>query len=598
MAKSPQHQIIQGVAFPATMDRFQCEMALFKFSPRMIPNRTWRPKLWHKLFEAHKVPPEKDPQPYLGTGRFEHSQRIARGMWPDSFEWHDWSTKAVRAFCENKRTIIRGCGNSSKSTSAAMYAVEWFMCDPRDSAVLNISTSIDGAKRRIWREINRYYQEWVKKAGDWGTRQLESPRPTIFAQEKDGAHICGIIPVGGGAQEEGIRTLKGFHPKRVLMICDELDSIAQDVVDIFTLNLQGGTIEAQFIGLGNDPSPFNPLGKICDIEHAPQNSEEYETEEGVKVLVFDGFKSPNIRDGNKWSGIITKEHIDEVVARHGMDSRYVDIFMRGRYNPLGAADVVIPESVFIRFHARDRDVIWRDTITKCALLDPAFGGDRCVWRPMSYGYDAKGIMKILYGEIVVIPITAKDAADPAEYQIARRVQELNKSHGVLPKNFILDCTGTGRGAASVLQREYSQEIITCEFGGSASDDPVSATNPKKCREEYDRKITELYFTMREFVEADMVRGLDMDTCREFTGRTFKTKKSGAGNRFSVQDKAEYKADGNPSPDLADNAVLGPALLKHHHVLPHFKSSLPQKRQDSWHRIVQRFDIDARSDCYS
>jgi hypothetical protein len=586
--------IIQGVEFPSTLSRVECELWLFRFAPQLMKERTWRPKLNHNLFKAHDCPPEKNPKPYQGTGRFEHSQRLAKGIWPESFEWHDWSTKAVKAFCENKRTVVRGCGNSSKSTSAGMYAWQWFICNPMDSAVLNISTSIDGAKRRIWREINRYYQEWVAKVGDWGTRQLESPRPTIFAQEKDGAHICGIIPVGGGQEEEGIRTLKGFHPKRILMICDELDSIAQDVVDIFTLNLQGGTIEAQFIGLGNDPSPFNPLGKLCDIENAPPNSEEYETSDGVKVLVFDGFKSPNIRDGNKWSGIITKEHIDEVVKRFGMDSRHVDIFMRGRYNPLGAADVVIPESLFIRFHAREKDVLWRDKITKCALLDPAFGGDRCVWRPMDYGYDIHGKMKVLYGKEVVIPITAKNPDDPAEYQIARKVQELNKSAGVEPKDFILDCTGTGRGAASVLLREYSAAIVLCEFGGGASEEPVSATNPKRCCDEYERKVAELYFTMREFVEADMVRGLDLETCREFSGRTFSTK----NKRFSVQTKVEYKADGHPSPDLADNAVLGPALLKHHHVLPHFKTSIPAKRQADWGKVCARFDIDAREDCYA
>jgi hypothetical protein len=272
--------------------------------------------------------------------------------------------------------------------------------------------------------------------------------------------------------------------------------------------------------------------------------------------------------------------------------------MRGRYNPDGASDVVIPDSMFIRFNARDHQIIWRDNSTKCALLDPAFGGDRCVYRRMNYGHDIRGRVMILYLPAIVIPITAKDASNPAEYQIAHRVMELNKAEGVEPKNFILDCTGTGRGAASVLQREYSQAIVTCEFGGSASDERVSETNPKTCREEYDRKLTELYFTMREFVEADMVRGLDLDTCREFSGRTFSTKKSGAGNRFSVQDKTEYKADGNPSPDLADNAVLGPALLKFHKVLPKFKTSIPAKRSADWTRLAQRYDMDAREDCYA
>jgi len=581
-----------GVDFPNTPDwpDIACHLWLFRFGNRLKADPEWRPTIWRDVVWKGAEPARGG---YTGEGRYQHCRFMTERILGDEFQFHDWSEKALQTFCEKKYSVVRGCSGSSKSTSAALYGHYFFRCAPLHTAVLCVSTSIDGAKRRLWREASRFYAGLCKAVGPDGSRQLESPRPAIYAAEKDGAHIYGIVACGKGTPQEAITTLKGFHPKRILLILDEADSVPQDLVDVFDLNLQVGTTEAQLIALGNDPSPFNTLGRLCDVEHEPRDVDEWEPRPDTRVLTFNGFKSPNIRDGGKWKGIFGQNDLDAILSKHPAGSRYVDIFVRGRYNPDGADDVVIPESLFLRFKARERDVLWRDTVEHCAMLDPAFGGDRCVWRPMDVGFDVTGARRVLFLPPVIIPITGDDPANPAEYQIAKKVQELNKLGGVLPADFILDCTGTGRGTRSVLLREYSTEIRGCEFGGSASDRRVSEVNDKKCNEEYDRKVTELYFSFREFIEAGMIRGLDLETCREFSGRTFQMKGSGVGKRYSIETKQEFKDRGNLSPDFADCAVLGSELLRLKGVVPAFAGSLPIKRQEQWGRIVSRYDLDGR-----
>lgn len=271
----------------------------------------------------------------------------------------------------------------------------------------------------------------------------------------------------------------------------------------------------------------------------------------------------------------------------------MDIFVRGRYNPDGADDVVIPESMFLKFKCRETRVVWRDEVDHCAVLDPAFGGDRCVWRPMDVGFDVEGKRVVLFGPPMTLGLVTDDPANPAEYQIAKRVMQLNKSAGVEPANFILDCTGTGRGTRSVLLREFSTEIKGCEFGGAASERRVSEVNDKRCCDEYDRKVTELYFSFREFVEAGMIRGLDLETCREFSGRTFEMKGSGAGKRYSIETKQDFRDRGNLSPDLSDACVLGAELLRLKGIVPAFVGTLPARRQENWGRVVDRYDLESR-----
>lgn len=581
---------LHGVTFPAEWLDFHCLLWLFHFGNKLSANPYWRPE--------GALDSSPSEHPYVGGGRFEHAQEYAK-LVHKKFEWQYYSETAVRAFCDNEQTAISGAGGTSKSASAGFYAEPWYLCAPNDSAVLVVSTTLDGAKKRIWKNISSNYSELYRLTGGVGeTVMLGNPRPHIRSSAKDTAHGMFVVAVAAGEIQKGIESLKGFHPKRLLVIGDEVDAISQAVVDV-CVNLRIGTVEFQAIWLGNDPSLFNPLGKLMEPERGKPvglEHKEWTSISGIKCLRFDGYDSPNLKDNNKWTGIIRQVDIDAAHRQHGENSPQVWIMIRGIHPPEGADSTVLSEAMIARKNCRDR-VTWKSSFILSAMLDPGFGGDPCLFRTFKRGLDTTDKLRVEMDEIIHIPIQANDATNPAEYQIAQKVMELCKARGIPPDEFIIGSTGTGRGAAAVLQREWSPNIHTCEEGGAASDLIVSEENPKPAKEQFDRRITELHFSIREFVEADMIRNLDLDTANQLCSRKYEIKGTGAGKRLSLEKKEDMKARGLRSPNESDSLAFGIDMLRNKGINATIQTTVKQEGNKAWDKALEENDLDSEENTY-
>lgn len=545
-------KLIDGVKFQAEVSDFHCQLWLFRYAPILVADPTWRPS-------------GKPGSPYCGTGRYSHCRLLIETLIP-SFEWHDWAEKQIRAFCEYPSVSMSGAGGSGKSTSAAAYAFIFALAEIYSTAVLIASTTISAALQRIWRNVSAFYSEMQNRAGGHLGEMviLGKPRPEVRAKPQDFAHGLFIIPVAQGDIQKAIDELKGRHPKRLLLIGDETDSISQAIVDVQD-NLRIGTDEFQTIWLGNLPSMFNPLGKI--MEPAPNTpvseacGTEWTSSTGVHCLRFDGEDSPNIRDRGKWRGLMKQQDIDEILRRnHGVKGQQYWIMVKGLPPPEGVDDTVLSEATLNRFHVRD-PVTWAREYITSAALDPGFGGDPCMLRFYLRGLDKDKNLKILFGEAIEIPIDASDPANPAEYQIAEKTIAACKARSVDPTEFIIGSTGIGRGTAAVLQRSWSGSIELCEEGGATTQLPVSAEDPRPANEVYDRLVTELAFSIREFVQADMIRGMDTATGRQLCSRKWEYKGSGSGKRISIEKKEDMRARGIPSPNDMDCCGFYCCLLR-------------------------------------
>ena len=117
--------------------------------------------------------------------------------------------------------------------------------------------------------------------------------------------------------------------------------------------------------------------------------------------------------------------------------------------------------------------------------------------------------------------------------------------------FAIDSTGEGGGLADIMMREWSPLINRVEFGGKASNLPVSLEDGRESHEVYANRVTELWFSMREWVQHGQVGGLDRETIIEFCQRLFNDEK----RKIVVERKADMKGRIGCSPDLADAAVL-------------------------------------------
>jgi hypothetical protein len=578
-------KIISGFEFPFEMPDLMCHLQLFLKAPKFQR-------------EGSSI--------YTGEGRMEHARVVAKILWPKAFQWHDWSEKIVAAACDCDYLCITGCGASSKSTSIGMYALIWWMSAPTESAVIIASKTIESAKKRIWREVARLYGGFSNLIGGYKDAVLgQSPRPYICPisgvdRKKDEAHGLFVTALHGKELEKEIGYIKGYHPKRILVAADELDVLedgGQALIDTFTDNLRTGTYEAQFIGLGNDPSLFNALGDMMAPEVGRPvglKDVEWTSAKNVKCLRLDAWESPNIKDRDKWTGLVRQRDIDDLVARKGENSPSVWIQLHGLHPPEGSANTVLSEATLIRFHAFE-SVTWKTDFTISASLDPAFGGgDDCTFRTFKRGNDTTGKLRILCWEIIQLPVSANDPTNPAEYQIASKVRELCKSRGIAPDEFVVGSTGIGRGVGAVLQREWSPRIQVVDENGAPSEMIVSEENPRPAKELYDRKVTELWFSIREFVEGDMIRGLDRTTANQLCSRTYEDKGSGGSRKDSIQKKDEMLH----SPNESDALAFYIHLLREKGIYPKTTGVAKIQHSTDMQKAVEQWDFEESPQAYS
>jgi hypothetical protein len=321
---------------------------------------------------------------------------------------------------------------------------------------------------------------------------------------------------------------------------------------------------------------------------------EWTSAKNVKCLRLDAWEIPNIKDKDKWTGLVRQRDIDDLVARKGENSPSVWIQLHGLHPPEGSCNTVLSEATLIRFHAFDSSY-WRNDFTVSASLDPAFGGgDDCTFRTFKRGNDTSGKLRIVCDEILNLPVSASDPTNPAEYQIAAKVRELCKARGIAPDEFVVGSTGIGRGVGAVLQREWSPRIQIVDENGAPSEMIVSQENPRPAKEIYDRKVTELWFGVREFVEADMIRGLDRTTANQLCSRTYEDRGSGGSRKDSIQKKDEMLH----SPNEADALAFYLFLLREKGIYPMITGPATVVQGTSMEKAVAAWDFDAQPDAYS
>lgn len=537
-----------GKVFPVDMDQLQIELWCF----------------------IRKLRPDQG-----GLGRLGHYKNICRILWPED-TYSEWADTMQAAFCGELtkpdvpiHVCVSGPAAAGKSTEAARFAIVWMMAFPGQFAVPVTSTSVPMSRRRIWKEIKDKWQRakdrCQKLFGYEIPGHLVDSSAEIQSVKGDSAHAIAIVPGSQTYLTEGVKKLQGWHARYVLILADELQDMTKEVVDS-CVNMQAGTIEFIFIGLGNGQSWLNTFGQLMMPKNGSPESvsvdmDQWETADGI-CIHLDGLKSPNILTPGPIINGVQKDlfpylqnqaQIDKVIARHGENSIEYWQMVRGFPPPDDSFNAVVSESLLIKFQAL-KSVEFVGTPEMYAGLDPAFGGDGCIlkfalvgtFRPIE-GETAR--MGICAGERIPIHVVASKT-QPMEFQIFDQVMVECRARGVKPRNFSGDGTGIGRGVMAVLREKWSNEINVVEFGGSASDMPVSNLDPALGKQAYFNSVTELYFALKTFVMNGQVRGLTAAMARGFGCRTYITEKGKA----RLQRKDEAKKALGRSPDEEDAFV--------------------------------------------
>ncbi len=519
-----------------------------------------------------------------GNGHAFHYKLATKLIWPelDSHRWSDLVAKEVTR-ANHKVTSFMGPGSTGKTFEAAKWGLIEYFADPENTCVLVSSTDIRGLKLRIWGEISDLWQRAINRHPHLAGHMLESRIAITTDALEDGElndrqvrdmrkAICGI-PCIQDKKYVGLAKYHGIKQKRMRLVGDELALMGGAFLkSIANLN---NNEDFQAVVCFNPNDPLDPGGQVAEpadgwTSHMePTKTEVWDTRfMNGRCINLVGTDSPNFDDPsqpNKYPYLIGPKKIAELISAFGKDS--FEYYSQG----VGVMKVgllshrVVTRDLCRKNHALDAPEWKGPTRVRIYGLDAAYGGDRCVGGWGEFGLDPDGKVILCFHKPRIIPITVDD--EP-ENIIARAIKEDCTDLEIEPSNMFHDSTGRGR-LGTALARIWSPHTNPIEFGGSATERPVSLdmyiTDPitrerrlKKCKEHYDRFVTELAFSVAYAIEGGQIRGLPEDVMDELCMRMWENKKN---DRKSVERKSGtatspgMKERTGRSPDLADWAAI-------------------------------------------
>lgn len=538
-----------------------------------------------------------------GLGKAEHFWKVIGLLWGKNnavgnrtkyFIRNPWSEDIIDELCLYNYVAIGGCAGSSKSETLALWLLVNYLADARNVLCVMLSTSLKEARKRIWGSLVDFIRAIpslstvLKVVDSQGIVRYESP--SFKASDRSS---LALVAAEQKQEKDAIKKLIGMHNDLVIVVADELSELTKALLEYA---LPGGNLTSnpryQFVGLSNPNSYYDPFGVFWKPKDGwtsiNVDSDRWETEHGVG-LHFDGMKSPNILSGKTiYPFLPTIEKIrDAKKAEGGENSLRFWRMIRGFMCPIGQETLIYSEGDVVKFKA-DIPVVWgAEPITKCAALDPGFttGGDRSIAMIGEIGKSKDGLMTLCYKRFIelVEDVTSKEERS---YQIARKFKELCEAENISVFDTAVDATGAGNPFCDILATIWAPGFLRVQFGGKASDLPVSSTNPKLGHELYYDRVTEIWYSGKEFLRQGQLKGIMPEMAREMCMRMYGT--TGAEKKIYAESKADMKLRSQRSPDIADAGFI---LLDLARQRLHFAATISEvvssNTGGTWRKKVRR-----------
>lgn len=520
--------------------------------------------------------------------RWQQRKEIIKALWPCSepgetqskdFAWHRWNERRLKGMCSHRWNTWAGPGGSGKTSDAAMFAVEWWLEAPHESAVIACSTTKEMLRKRVWAQIAHFHTNLCNRMPKQQLGELIDSETKIRWKKGDDKNCIFGMAVGDGPVEEAINNLIGIHTTRVLLILDEMQGVRAPIVSPKVLGNLAKNPESYFLGMGNPELMNDPLGLHSEPllgygSVVLGETEEWETRGGPLkgnglCQAFNGRRSPaddSPEERKRLPWLINQDwiaaHLDSVNG-NDKDPSFLSQAV-GIWPGAGLESTVLDDATITTFHCKDH-AVWTQKPTDFASLDPSWEGkDQCILQFGKRGLteiDEKLRWMVDFGDWKRITVSA-DSEEPIHYQIYRQVRRECEARDIPPHELAIDSTGEGGGLLSIFHREWGR-VIGVEFGGKPTDMPVSETNPKPAYEEYDRRVSELNIAVRTFAVMNSLRGLSNEVCIQGCARKTEYK----SKKFRVETKTEMKKRIGRSPDNLDAVAIGIDLCRQKGAIP-------------------------------
>ena len=520
---------------------------------------------------------------WWGEGLQHHYQALESLLWPWK-KWDPWSELILGHLLTNRLVVMVGPANATKTHTVASYMLTRYIVYPERNCNLVSSTDSRSLELRVWGEIKKLWNEARQRYPATPGRLVESRQMLVTDVEGDKAtdYRNGIVgvPTMVGNTYQGLGKFVGIKAGSVFLAADEASFMGTAFFDaISNMSKNAGFCAAV---MGNPKDRTDCLGKLAEPEdgwesYAPTGKTMvWKTRfRGGICIQLDGRDSPNNVAGsdNAWPfpHLINREDIARDVAYYGEDSIQVSMMDFGVFPKDAQARRVITRSMCERHRAQEEPVWSHEELTHVFCLDAAYGavgGDRCVGIELVFGKCSDGVKRLAFaGPPMIIPVKADRVDDDGkpvlpEDQIAKWVQDYCENpqrDDPIPLAHVgFDSTGRGSLVAA-FARLWGSDFHAVEFGGQATERPVSLKIRTPCRDYYSSFVTELWFNTVTLIVSDQLRGLPTSVMEEGCMRAWnmiREKRIELEPKVGTPERPGCKMRMGRSPDLYDAFVVG------------------------------------------
>lgn len=499
-------------------------------------------------------------------GAEEHFRRAWRLMWPE-YEWSEWVDLLIYAWTHYRWITIIGHQRASKSFTGAHCVYLDYCSDPENTLATLGTVTFDGLKIRMWSDLLHAAETAAVKFPF--TYRSTTNEMRIYPAEFQGeaSQKYQIMGMAMNNSKDAPGRVKGGHAPRRVIVLDEGEDVA-DVIHDSMVNPMSAPF-ARALKLCNPIDKLSKLGRDAEPKDGwPSVTPaslmwECKTPHSV-CLHFDGLQSPNVKAGKtKFTGLLTLENVEEIRSKFGEDSKEWWSLIRGWFPPDGIVSRIFPSNTLMK--AR-KNIVFEFRPMHCASLDPAYEGDQCVMHLAEMGPIKRGDKMWAINGVKSFEFKLKigEEFEPKEYQIAHEVMRICREEGVKPEHYIQDTTGNGRGVYAILQKEWSRDVQSVNYGGKATERNLRADDDRKCEDIYKYFVTELWCRASEFCAEGLIGGLDNlhdRTLEDLSSRRYETVQATNGRLIVAEQKSEVKKRLGRSPDHGDAFVQFGELLE-------------------------------------
>lgn len=500
------------------------------------------------------------PEEKGGLGRYGHAKNAINLLWnykgsPTPIIWTPWIERMIETACKYDVVIMGGGSSSGKSLSMAIMATLFYLADPVDTLCLVTSTTIEGAKKRIFKDIKRLWRkEFPGKLVD-GKGQIKGVNEDGDIDDSRGISIIPCANVGDPSSR-----FIGIKAKNMHVFYDELSELPIELVEVWRTNLITNRADTPptLMAASNPKSRTDAFGVMAmpkDGWNSVDIFEEYEweTKDGIYIR-FDNTQNPRIKYGREdWSFYTPLDIVQQTIEQYGENSPFVMRFHRATFSDDTEEGSLMSEAEIYGSGA-DAMPVWGDgELITIAGLDPAYtnGGDQSCLKLAKVGRTVEGLWACAVFRTYLLKSTSdKERMKQRNFDIAQQVGEILRANGVESKYLAVDVTG-GTGFIDILAQHVGTDFQTVSFAGMASKVPIGLLQNQEACQQYSNKVSELWGCMKLAINARQLYGLDPTTIVELKSRLYTMN----GTRIAVEPKAAMKKRIHKSPDNADALAL-------------------------------------------